>query len=736
MRSKLLASLLAIMVISLGATAVNGFTVSADNEKPVPAGNVIANYSVETDTAGYSGNGCSIEVSSDVAYDGASSLKVSGRAAGQSWPGFQMDVSNLEFDVQYEYSFYVYSENYLDMQASWSPWAMNAAGQWIWVYGAGNWTGVPAQTWTKISSIFTISVIKGELFIVVPGAVEGTVSYFQAVDGTGANTGNDFASFANFRISCAATVDAEFYVDMITIAPVVEEGGEEGGEEIAAPAGNVIANYGFESDSNGYAPNGCAIAVSSDVAYEGSNSLKVSERQAGEVWPGFSFDVTNLEFNKQYEYSFYVYSENYLDILAAWSPWATNAAGQWIWVYGAGNWTGVPAQTWTKVSCIFSIEVIDGGLYIVTPGAVEGTTSYLQAVDGTGANTGNDFASFSCFRISCNATAGAEFYVDMVTIAPVEASGEEGGEEGGEEVPGPTGYGDGVDASLLPGNMMSNATFDTDMFSTSIVNTGMWYYEPALSCERVKINEEYSQNGAEDGWGSCAQLYNREFARTTFETRSLNIWVSNVYTIGGYVSAKQATKGGLVIRMWAYYDAYTDANTDGRYPYAEYVLPFEDLVPGEWTYFTATFGWVFEVTNEDDQTGILTLQIYDGDHEGAQVVKEFACTVSNGLSAFEFGFMTDATADNYLTDLYFDNYTLFNVTAQIWPEEEGGEEGGGDIVIPGPGGEEGGEDGPAITPGEDDDVVPAKGCKSSIGTVGLPMALALAVGFFLKKKKE
>lgn len=713
---------IAVAITALALCSSTAFGVAAMAEgteatyQYTPLGNVVANYSFETDAAEYSPLECTNTVSSDFAYDGVNSLKLSGRTA--AYQSFNTDIASSNFvqDVLYEYSFYVYSVDGCDVMAGWSPWGVNAAGQYVWEYGGGSWTGAKAGEWTKVSSIFMYTMIDGQLVMKTPNGEGG----FNFIPATAHNdTGDDCARFDIIRFSVQATATAEFYVDFVTVAPYVQ---------------NQIPNYGFEQDINGgYKAADATLEQSADVAYEGTKSMKISDRIGH--WSSYNYDVKGLAFDQWYDYSFYAYSETATQVTAAWSPWALNEAGAWMWVYGNGPWTDVPAATWTRVSSVFKMTLVDGKMNVVTPNG-EGGYNYFAVKPADGDDT---FVSLDNFRVNFNAPKDLEsLYIDLVTLVPTTVETEGGGDEG--EYTGPTGFGNGENTAFVPGNMMQNASFDNDMFNSNYINTGTWFIVKDASTERVKQNNVYSQDGAEDGYGSCAEVYDREVALTWFQSRSLNIWASNQYTVSGYISAKEATKGALNVRMWAYYDHDNDETTENQYPCADYTLPFVEVVPDEWVYYEVTFGWVFEVTDEENQTGILTLQIYDGNEEGAEVVEELSCSVSHGLSAFAFMYKTDETDANYLTDLYFDNFSLFNVTAKITPPEDGGDEGGGDIVIPG-GGDEGGDGNGNEGDGNEGDGDKKEenkkgGCGSSIYATSILAMLTLAGAALLKKKRD
>ncbi len=709
-RNMLLASL-AVTLCGTVVTATN-VTASADGSAyEVPYGNLVTNYSVETDAAGYVAHGSTLEVTTEVAYDGASSLKVSGRTSG-TWNAFNYDVtSGVEVGVEYEYSFYAYttSESGADIQAGYSPWGTSAStSAWLWYYGAGSWAHIEANTWTKISAVFTLEEQEGKLYVVTDGA-DGNKNYALVKDHNG--TAEDFGSLALMRLSFSATVDADIYVDCVTLTPT----------KIA----NLVTNPYFLTDAEGYRANTSTLEVSTEVTTDNGNTLKISSRTA--TYSAFDYDVTKgIEIGSWYEYSFTAFTpaEGGADINAGYSPWATSASSSaWLWVYGAGAWTHLEQNVAKKVSATFMLEVQEGKLYVVTRAADNSTDNYALVKDHNG--TAEDFGSLALIRLSLNASAEKDLYIGDVTLKEITMAPAED-----EEVAydGPTGFGGGEDASLVPGNMVQNATFDTNMFSSELTNSGVWYYSAP---EKVTINDQYSQDGTDSGY--CATLSNRQNAGVSFKMRTLNIWVSNMYTYSGYVSAKEATKGAISLTMWAYNDDFTDANAGDRYPKVVYTTEFKEVKPGEWAYYEVTFGWVY---NSD--TKILTLQIYDGNQEGAQVVEELPTTPCTGLSVFEMGYRTDDTDANYLSDLYFDNYKLMNVTEQILGIEgegdnsgnEGDSGNGGGIVIPGEDDETSENEGK--DPGSEEG-----GCFSSVSALA-PAALVtlLGVAFTCKKRKE
>lgn len=673
-----------------------------EGETETTTSNLVVNYGVEENTDGYAPNGATLAKSDEQAYMGSYSLKVSERTSG-TWNAFNYDVTGISLDVWYEYSFYAYTtkEGGADVQATYSPWAKSGAGNYMWVYDNGAWTHVAENTWTRVSAVMKLSEIDGKLYVVKTDA-DGNESFNLVKDHNG--TDEDYSSLELLRLSFSASTETDLYFDEITLEPYRK---------------NVFGNIDVEANADGFYGNAATVARSTEYAHGGKGSVKISDRTAG-VYSAFNYDSTSVELEKWYEYSFYAYTTNEggADILASYSPWATSAAEHWIFAYGAGAWTHINASEWTRVACTFKLSVMEGKLYIVTTDA-DGNESFQLCK----ANEGDeDYAAFALMRFSFNATVGADIYADTFACTEIASTSSSKPSDPTEEYDGPKGFAGGDDASILPGNMMNNATFDSKIFSNSVTNSGIWYYE---SPEKVTINEYYSQDGTDSG--SCAELSNRQGATASFQVRSLHIWVSNVYTIKGYVSSKQATKGSLYVKCWGYNDDYTDEQAVLRYPFALYQTDLAELKPGEWTEYEVTFGWVY---NSD--TRILTLQIYK-DGEVWQEVNTAECT---GLSSFEFGFITDETNENYLSDLYFDNYSLMNVTKEILgggdDSSDSGDSGdsgnGGGVVIPG--GDDSGD--------EKKDSEKGKGCGSSVG-FGATMAIAAlgtAVVALKKGKKE
>ena len=726
---KVFSTLLLAITFSLAMLLITPKNAKADFV--APEGNLVANYDIETDTTGYTGNGCTIEMTDEAYYSGSHSLKLTGRTDG--WNGFNIDTVPVELGEKYVYSFYVMTKNEggADVQTTLSPWAQSSNGAWLWVYVACPWTHVAQNEWVELTYEFEIRLVEGKIYMVTVDD-EGDES-FQLIKNQSGDE-DDYATFACMRLSCAATADAELYIDCVTLSkasssqpvtPVDPEPFEP--VEFNAPEGNLYANYNFEENIEPAWANGATLAHSTEKSYSGNGSMEVTGRTTG-TWNAYNIDITTIELGQKYKYSFYALTtkEGGADIQAGYSPWGKSAAGNYIWYYGAGSWMHINQNEWAEVTAEFELRVVEGKLYVVTVDA-EGEESFSLAKDYNG--TDEDYDHLDNIRLSLAATIGADLYIDCLTLSPI------GGEPvtpvtpvDPEPVDQPTGHAGGEDASLVAGNMIQNATFDTKMFSKELTNSGVWYYS---SPEKVEIYDEYSQDGTDSG--SCAHLYNRQNPVTTFMCRTLNIWVLNQYTLSGYVSAREATKGAFIIRMWAYYDEYTDENPVQRYPFAELKLDYKDLIPGEWTYFEVTFGWHY-----DDATGILTLQVYD--YESKEIIGEYSTTECTGLSTFEFRFGTDPSDENYLTDLYFDNYKLMKVTEHFMdeptdptdPSDPGTTTEEPVVVVP---------DKPTTTEkqqgGETTTTSKKKGCKSELGLTLLPIAIiSLTSLIFIRKKKE
>ncbi|MBR4942470.1 MAG: carbohydrate binding domain-containing protein [Clostridia bacterium] len=649
-----------------GAMAV---MASADDATYVaPTDNLVANYGVETDAAGYSGNGATVEVSTDYAYEGNASLKVSGRNSG-NWNAFNIDVTGVEFDKWYEYSFYAYTtaEGGSDIAAQLSPWSCNAGGAWLYTYVTGPWAHINANEWVEISMQFQFTVIDGAMYVkFLDGDGNENNALCKADNGDTAFEGNYTYNFVRMTFQASQSVD--IYADAITVSPVVEESEDE--------IVNLIANSGFETDTAGYGGNGAAIEKSTEYAYEGDASLKVSGRNTG-TWNAYTIDVAGVEFDKWYEYSFYAYTtaEGGSDIAAQLSPWSCNADGAWLYTYVTGPWGHINANEWVEISMQFQFTVIDGAMYVKFLDAEGNENNALcKADNGDTAFEGN--YTYNFVRMTFNATQDVDIYADNVVVA---LAPENDDTETPEEpaIESPKGHFGGTDASLIPGNWLPNATFDNNLFSTSLNNDGVWYY---TSPEKLTQNTEYSQDGTD--YGCSAQLSNRQSAWCSAQVRSLNVWVDSVYEFAGYISASQATKAGFGINMWAFNENFTDAQPEQRYPVVRWTGETQEVKPGEWTYFSVLISW-----KRNAENNTISLLIWERTEDGAEVVAEYETSECTGLSAFEFRFYTDSADENYLSDIFFDNFTLINVHDSIFGAgNEGGDEGepdDGGVIIPG-----------------------------------------------------
>ncbi len=474
------------------------------------------------------------------------------------------------------------------------------------------------------------------------------------------------------------------------------------------PNGNLVTNWDFETTTDPAYGSGASISRNTSISYNGSSSMAITGRTTG-AWNSFNYDVAGVKFAKKYRYSLFVYTtfDGGADIQAGYSPWGKSPSNNYIWYYGAGDWVHINQNEWIQIYADFELRIVENKLYVVTIDALDGDESFALCKDYNGTDEG--FDHLDIVRLAINATVNADIYVDCIALYPLD----------GEEalIPDqPTGHAGGDDASLIPGNMVQNATFDTKMFSPTLSGSGVWYY---TSPEMVEIYDDYSQDGTD--FGSCARFYNRLYPTCSLAFRSLNIWVKNIYTLTGYVSSRERTRGSIIVRMWSYYDKYTDENPVQRYPKADYVLPLENLVPGEWTRFEVSFGWKY-----NDDTGILSMQIYDWDSK--EMITEVETTECTGLSSYEFIFATDPLDDNCLTDLYFDNYVMLNTTNHF--KDDSGQETIDDddpIVIINP---------TTSTTNIKDDEAAKSGCKSIIDAVPLYIFVIIGSSVILILKKH
>lgn len=206
------------------------------------------------------GGGVVITPSTEAAYSGNWSLKVTGRTS--NWHGASLDMmAILEAEAVYSISAYVklvegMPGTNLSMTMQRTPVGDSTQYEWIASSYAEN-------DWVLLEGTYMFS-----------GDVADILVYIEAADAT-----------------------AEYYIDDFTI------------NMISPPPGSseMLVENGFETGTEGWAPRGSGVVVQSvtEAAHSGSASLKVTGRTSG--WHGASLDLMALLVPEaEYEFTAYV----------------------------------------------------------------------------------------------------------------------------------------------------------------------------------------------------------------------------------------------------------------------------------------------------------------------------------------------------------------------------------------------------------------------------------------------
>ena len=215
---KVLIALLVALTLGLAMLFIAPTRAKADFS--APEGNLVTNWDFEETIEPAYANGATLAHTTDQHYNGSGSMAVTGRTTG-TWNAYSYDVRTIQLGQKYEYAFYAMTtkEGGADIQAGYSPWAQSATPNWLWYYGAGSWMHINQNEWTKVSAQFELRLVEGKLYVVTLDA-EGDESFALAKDYNGTDEVYDHLEF--IRLSLSATVDADLYIDCLTLAPVVE----------------------------------------------------------------------------------------------------------------------------------------------------------------------------------------------------------------------------------------------------------------------------------------------------------------------------------------------------------------------------------------------------------------------------------------------------------------------------------------------------------------------------------
>jgi endo-1,4-beta-xylanase len=205
--------------------------------------NLIANGDFESGTSGWFGWGGTITASSELAHGGAQSLKVSNRSAGQGTAAYDL-TSAVEAGKSYALRFYVSIAGAATAPVNITR-KVSCAGQgdsYSWV---GSDAAVSEGGWTELGGVLEVPTCElTNLLVYVEGPPAGV----------------------------------DLYVDDASVrAPLTQ---------------NLVANGAFESNASGWFGWGGTLTASSERAHGGAQSLKVSNRSAGQGTA--AYDLTSV----------------------------------------------------------------------------------------------------------------------------------------------------------------------------------------------------------------------------------------------------------------------------------------------------------------------------------------------------------------------------------------------------------------------------------------------------------
>lgn len=660
-----------------GITAMN---VNSDMEKGATSG-----YLVNAYEEGKTGN---LVYSEEKAYSGVGSIKFTRTGNTQ----MVSIVTGVELNKTYRFSFWLNSTVSTWANPVVSPSAKNVAGNNMWGDLSGGSFLCVGGRWTKIYMDVTLSERDGKL-VASDGTLETEIKNHADAEDTSA-----FASISEVVFKFNALESAtEFYVDDFAVYDVANPYVEPIPPEYDdSGLYNYFTNGDMEYGISEYmtysalGDNKITIAHEEQQVHSGDYSMKITGRTDDGDQVVRTLAASNIVLDKLYTLSAYVYvnETTWTNFLV--SPWGTgNETNGLIWTDLSTGSTLVEAGTWTKMSGKIKFGIEDNKLY-VDNGMVR---NYAKNHAGTGDVTCKAFQNVQFkFAALKNATV---IYLDDMRLTYEE--------DERVALTAPTGHGDNNNTEDILGQMFSNASFEDDMFlKTGSPNGGIWFWDLPAG---IRSNKEYSHSGTR-----CVEVYNRQTATGEFRVNLNTIRINREYTYTIYLSSLAEVDAAASVTMFG----YEDKNGVHRDPFVYAVSDYKTINGHGWTKFEITFHY------EEEKVGNTTnLVLYFGDEKMG--VAE-SCT---GLSCFVFGFKTQETDVNCLTNIYLDSADLKDVTKTQSGTENGDGESGGTVI-----------DSSSADPDKADGETKRNGCGSVIAVDFSLVATVLIVNAVILVKKR
>ncbi len=625
--NKLLAVILLFSIVfTSGIISVSAFSLGTGERSDTIPGNLLYNpefgnsdFALSESDSNWYPNNCILSKDTGNSYAGGSSLKVSGR--NDFWHRAEYRIGGWDVALSKDY----YLRGYVSAAAATNvDFYLDIVGyngeggypeQYI-VIGSGT---VGPDAWTKFDCVLNITSTPNA----EAGFIDLTVSYGSSsvvvsrVKGLGV-----IKMFVQEQFHTAGP-SPDLYLDSF----LFRQGGNPhaNGTNTETLDGNLVNNSSFESNTfdssinvGKWYPNNATLTQVNNYSQSGGNSLKVSGRT--DFWhrPEYRIDGSAIVLDKDYIVSGYL------------SASANTTVNLYIGVTGDDGAGGYPSQDvligsasigpagWTKIDNILRIKQsnnIETGFYDYTISYGSSTSVITHA---------KSLAVLQLFVQEAYHAPGvsSDLFLDSFVF----------------RLGTPKGHDGGINTETTTGNLINNASFETNDFNAGMQN-GKWYKRDGMT--GILANDTaYSQSGT-----SSLKISNRTafWHRAEYRVNGALINSGKEYTLSGYVSASESLSTQMIIDIWAY------GGSPDPYPHQAITLATSTAGPAGWTKLSGTFK-ITAIPNTSDPSYV-DLTIAYGSNTA--VISHVS-----GLSVVEITVQEPYNEDTVRPDLYMDSFSL------------------------------------------------------------------------------